>query len=160
MRLILKGKIKRKKSVKTVRLGNVKDIGVGNVNTFIKNFREIKKMIDFSKKSGFYIESTSLQLQLIDLWLRELVKEKTGKQFVFGERYDFGKIIEDSKPYLSDELYNQIKEFNKTRIKMIHYFIYGSISYEEIGNQLQKYNSLHSNTFKFVIKTISQQTKK
>jgi len=153
---ILKGKIKGKNTTKVVRFGNVKSVGVGNVGNFIKNFREISSRINRSRNSGFYIESISLQLQLIDLWLKELVKEKTGKQFVFGEKYFFGDVIKKSQQLLPPQLYEKVKEFNKIRIKAIHNFIYGDTDYEEIKSVSEKYNSLHVEVFQFVVKEISK----
>lgn len=155
MSIILKGKIKGKNTTKIVRLGNVNSVGVGDINNFIINFRGINGRIKQSKNAGFHIESMSLQLQLIDLWLRELIKEKTGEQYIFGEKHFFGDIIQKSKQLLPAELYERINNFNEVRKEAIHNFIYGGTSYDEIENISKKYYSLHVEVFKFVIKKVS-----
>jgi len=156
MSRILKAKIKSKNNTRTVRLGNVKDVGVGNTNRFTVNFKEINLRIDNSRCQGFHIESISLQLQLIDLWLRELVKEITGEQFTFKKKQYFGDILKKSKNLLSPELYEKITDFNIKRIDAIHKFIYGGIDYQRIEDISNKYNSLHKEVFRFVVKEIDK----
>src|SRR3989339_547434 len=160
MGIILKGKIKGEKATKIVRFGNVKSVGVGDTNYFIENFRGINGRIEQSRNAGFHIESMSLQLQLIDLWLRELIKERTGEQFTFGEKHLFGKIIEKSKQLLPPKLYDRIDASNKGRIETIHNFIYGGTNYDKIENISKRNNSLHSEIFKFVVKEVSHKYEK
>lgn len=154
MNRILKVKIKGKNTTKVVRLGNVKNVGVRNIENFVKNFKEINRRIEYSRSSGFYIESISLQLQLIDLWLRELIKEKTGKQFSSEDKYKFGYIIIKSQPLLPPLLYKKISEFNEIRKNAIHNFIYGSTNYKEIESVSNRYNSLDTEVFRFIVKEI------
>jgi hypothetical protein len=149
---IVKVKLKTRNTERVVKLGRVKKVGTQDLESFSKNFKEINKRIQSSRDAGFHIESISLRLQLVDMRLRLLLNKKTGREFAFDGRYDFGAIIRESQRFLPPELYDKLNEFNKNRKKAIHKFIYGGTSYEEIEKTSNDYKFLHAEVLKFIVK--------
>lgn len=137
------------KAKKRVKLGNLRDIGVDNIKSFIRNSEEINKRIESSRKSDCYIESISLQLQKIDIWLRMLIHRKTKKKP--SRKIYFGTLIEMAKKFLPPKLYKKLKDFNENRVIAIHQYIYGVSSYEEIKRVADKFKDFHLEVFGFVV---------
>jgi hypothetical protein len=118
------------------RAPNLLTIGVKNVPGFVENLNIGGQKSIQAFEQGFYIETISLRLQHIEIYLRMfyVFKNRNGKLIDSDtDKRTFGNFINDCKTLDFDEdLLNELKEFNEYRIKAIHKYILGEISYDDL----------------------------
>ena len=131
-----------------IRIGEARKTGVEDIEGFVTNFGNIGNYLWKAYKNGYYIEFISLQLQLIDFWLRILVTNNNKrKKYGLGDKITFGKLLIDVKEYLPLSLYQELVEYNNERINAIHKFVLGKCSYNKIGGAAKKYKMIHKKVF-------------
>lgn len=108
------------------------DTGVdNNIKTHLENMAEIGKRINHAIEVNCHIEVISLRIQIIDFWLRVFFVNRASYDEQRGK--EFGKLLKQcNRLGLDNELFQELQEFNKLRIKAIHGYVVGATYYEEL----------------------------
>lgn len=121
-----------------------------NISQHFNNSTTIKYKISNAIKSECYIEAMSLKIQIIDFWLRifhENSRPAEKRERMFGpllrQAFDLG---------MPKKLYDDLLNFNDSRVDAIHGFMIGSISYEKIISESTRAIELVKRTVEFVVK--------
>jgi hypothetical protein len=139
-------------------LPNLLSIGITNLEGYIRNFQEGGNISRRAYKEGFYIETISLRLQLIELYLRMYyVAKNTSGKMIDPEldKRTFGSYINDCKNLGFDsELIDEMIEFNKHRVIVIHKFLMGEVEYSSLKDVCDTTQGLDDRVSKYVINEI------
>jgi len=110
---------------------NLKSAGIENNNRAMRNLCEWPEKIEAANRNGYYLESLSLLLQCLDLWLRIFVAAKTNKPVI--TKALFGNLIKQSRDLgLWSNLCDSLELFNSERIAAIHHYLLGGCAYTEL----------------------------
>ncbi|MEW5911890.1 MAG: hypothetical protein AB1814_04995 [Thermodesulfobacteriota bacterium] len=124
---------------------NLHDIGVANLEQFIKNFEEGAERSQKAFGVGCYMEVFSLCLQHIEFWLRLfwVTKNKTREVFETTDKRTFGKILNDClRTGFDKNLGDRLKLFNQNRIDAIHKYLLGGTNYEAMKGACEECKGL------------------
>jgi hypothetical protein len=137
---------------------NLLTIGVNNVAAFVENLNVGGIMSIKAFEQGFYIETISLRLQHIEIYLRMfyVFKNKKGKLIdADTDKRTFGNFINDCKTLgFDNELLEELKEFNDFRIKAIHKYILGEISYGDLKDVCIQTKGLDARVREYVLNEV------
>ena len=115
---------------------NLFNLGVKNLDIFIENLNEGVIISQQAFEQGFYIETISLRLQHIELYLRMYVVVKNKKGKIIDSETDkrtFGNFINECDILGFDKaLITEMKDFNEYRIKAIHKYLLGEIRHQDL----------------------------
>lgn len=121
-----------------------------NINVHLNNMQEVQTRIDNALANNCYIEVLSLRIQVMDYWLRIYFVNKSGNDDK--RKREFGALLDQCKELgLDSDLYKEIDEFNKNRVKAIHGFVVGLIRYNELEEIAAKSRSELIKLILFVI---------
>ena len=140
-----------------IYVGNVRDIGVKKIDKFVNNLNLIYEQAEKARKSGFHIEAISLYLQIIDFWLRVLIHWKEKK--TIGLNDYFGNTLNNSKKYLSPDIFKKVVQFNRRRRKAIHHYVYGHGDYLEITETSEFHKNLPKEVGDYILNKIRSEKK-
>lgn len=111
---------------------------------------EIDGRIRHAKTVGCLIEVISLQLQVIDYWLRIYLMNRMPD---IQRNREFGRLIEQCRSNgLSSDVALRLKRFNETRVGAIHGFVIGTISYDRLREACATGDRLLVDTVTFVVR--------
>lgn len=135
----------------TFRMYTADQTGVQkNLTQHFNNSSLIKSKILKAINSDCHIEAMSLKIQIIDFWLRiyhENSQPTDKRERMFGpllrQAFDLG---------MPKKLYDDLMEFNNSRVDAIHGFMIGCISYEKIMSESIRAIDLVKRTVEFVAK--------
>jgi hypothetical protein len=120
-------------------------LGVINVERAFANLGELIPRADSAFQAGYYLETISLRLQHIELWLRMfwVAKNRGGMLFDQNDRRTFGQIVEDCARLAFDPaLVHDLRSFNQHRINAIHKFLLGGTDYQELRQACEAFATL------------------
>jgi hypothetical protein len=136
-------------------LPNVLTIGVKNVDGFFANLIEGAEISQKAFENGSYIETISLRLQHIELYLRMYVVFKNKKGKILDAETDkrtFGNYVNDCEQLGFDSsLILELKDFNNYRVKAIHKYILGEIRYSDLKDVCVQTHGLDARIRQYVI---------
>jgi hypothetical protein len=137
---------------------NLLTIGIKNLTSFVENLNVGGEMSRKAFDQGFYIETISLRLQHIEIYLRMyfVVKNKKGKLIdADSDKRTFGNFINDCKNLEFDTtLIDELEEFNNFRIKAIHKYVLGEILYDELKDVCIRTKGLDTRVREYVFNEI------
>ena len=134
-------------------MGNLFDIGVKNPAIFFANLLKGAEKSNNAFDQGFYIETISLRLQYMEIFLRMYVvaKNKSGKVIADTDKRTFGNYINECSQLGFDAtLIKELKDFNDMRIIAIHKFLIGDSSYEDFEVVCKATKGLDMKIIKYV----------
>jgi hypothetical protein len=141
----------------TFKLFHGSNIGVAeDINQHINNHNEINQRISNAVQAGCYIEVISLRLQVIDYWLRIFVVNQSPEE---NREREFGRLLKQCYELglnKNKKLYDNLKTFNSNRIKAIHGYVIGQISYEKLSEVVDYSRSLMNETTIFVLENTGE----
>jgi hypothetical protein len=115
---------------------NLFTLGIKNLEIFIENLNEGSIISEQAFEQGFYIETISLRLQHIELYLRMFVVVKNKKGKIIDSETDkrtFGNFINECDTLGFDKtLIAEMKDFNEYRIIAIHKYLLGEIRHSDL----------------------------
>ncbi|HDC4761525.1 hypothetical protein [Enterobacter cloacae] len=117
----------------TFKIYNGHNIGLDDscILEHLNNKEVVNQQIQRAIENEFFIEAISLRIQILDFWLRVFIRNRDPSANVM--RIEFGNLLKLAKKHgLNDEIYNEIKTFNNTRIKAIHGFLLGKTILKEL----------------------------
>lgn len=113
------------------------------------NQAELDARIRHAKASNCLIEVISLRLQYLDLWLR-IFFENTPHQEA--RQREFGRLLKQCLTQgLDKTLYDRIHKFNGHRVKVMHGYLIGLTTYQEIGAVTEESEGLSEAVAEFVL---------
>ena len=116
---------------------------VVNMEQAIANVSELTRRSSRAFELGFYVETMSLRLQHMELWLRLFWIAKNGPGRLFADKRTFGKLVADcEKVGFDTELVRLMRAFNIHRTRAIHEFILGATDYEHLHVICARYTAL------------------
>lgn len=126
-------------------------IGAGieeRIRQHLKNMDELHGLIGRSASGGFYVESISLRLQVVDYWLRiYLANQAPGTK----RRREFGALLDHCLDAgLDRDIHDRLTAANLGRIDAIHGLVVGSISYEDLSTASEDWGHLVKDVVRFV----------
>jgi hypothetical protein len=137
---------------------NLLTIGIKNLTSFVDNLNVGGEISRKAFEQGFYIETISLRLQHIEIYLRMyfVVKNRKGKIIdADSDKRTFGNFINDCKTLNFDEtLIGELVEFNNFRIKAIHKYLLGEIAYSDLKDVCIRTKGLDARVREYVFKEI------
>src|SRR5688572_68533 len=109
--------------------------GVGidsrSFDTFQTNQNEVAKRVRHALEVDCHIEAISLELQVMDYWLRLYFANKAPDPK--RRRREIGGLLDQCRDLgLDTELYQELSAFNRRRIEVIHGFVIGRLAYEDV----------------------------
>lgn len=117
-----------------VKMPDADQIGITDTSNYVANANIGVDQAEKAYQSGFYIETISIVLQLIELPLRMYVVSKSKKGKAIDPAKDkrtFGNYVNDCKNLGFDlAIIDRLEAFNEVRVKAIHKFVTGEIEYE------------------------------
>lgn len=142
-------------------LPNAHKIGIFNVTDFVENFKLSQVQARMAFEQGFFIETISLIIQRIEIYLRMFVVEEITDIIEISpdDKRTFGKFIEEckKKSAFDENLLIKISNFNHARIDAVHKYILGKTKYENLRNVCIEAKSLDSEVMKYVFLKISKE---
>lgn len=106
---------------------------------------------------GCYIETMSLFIQHMELWLRIYRAAKLGLRTVYGpnDKMTFGRLVEEcAKLDFDVELIKLLRNFNLYRNRVVHAFVVGHTDYEFMRVISARYSPLPPRIGEFVRQTV------
>ena len=101
-----------------------------DIDQFLKNRDELQTRLFHAMKSHCYIEVISINLQVIDYWLRIYFLNKNSEK---KREREFGRVMDQCKELGLDKvIYDDLKTFNKIRIDSIHGYVIGKVNYTSL----------------------------
>jgi hypothetical protein len=135
---------------------NLFTLGIKNIDVFIENLNEGAIISQQAFDQGFYIETISLRLQHIELYLRMYVVIKNKKGKIIDAETDkrtFGNYINECEMLGFDKnLIAEMKYFNDYRIKAIHKYLLGEIRYIDLKEVCLQTKGLDAKIREYVFK--------
>lgn len=139
-------------------LPNLLALGITNIEGHIRNYIEGGNISRLAYEHGFYIETISLRLQHIELYLRMfyVAKNKAGKIIDPDlDKRTFGSFINDCKNLgFKQQLIDEMNQFNSHRINAIHKFLMGEIQYDYLKTVCDDTTGLDERVRNYVINEI------
>ena len=137
---------------------NLLTIGIKNLTSFVDNLNVGGEISRKAFEQGFYIETISLRLQHIEIYLRMyfVVKNRKGKIIdADSDKRTFGNFINDCKTLNFDKtLIEELVEFNNFRIKAIHKYLLGEIAYSDLKDVCIRTKGLDARVREYVFNEI------
>jgi len=140
-------------------LPNAKNIGIVDANKALENLTIIVERAKKALENQFYIEFISLKIQYLEFYLKIywVIKNPDNKILDETTHKFFGTLINECKTYgFEPVLINKIADFNTTRVKVIHEFMMGATSEEELKIVCEKYSKLGNELYNYVIDECGQ----
>jgi hypothetical protein len=137
---------------------NLLTIGVIDVDNFFRKLTEGAEISNKAFEQGFYIETISLRLQHIEIYLRMfyVVKNKNGK-LIDGntDKRTFCNFLSDCEQLdFRKDLLIELRDFNSCRIKAIHKYLLGEVSYDALQDVCLITKGLDAKVREYVLKDI------
>lgn len=132
-------------------------LGIVSVQQAVANIAELMTRAERAFELGCYIETMSLRLQHMELWLRIfwIARNGTGRLFEPDDRRTFGQIIADCETVGFDtDLVRLMRAFNLHRTRVIHKFILGATDYEHLRVICARYVALPAQVGEFTRRTL------
>ncbi|HAT8546190.1 TPA: hypothetical protein I7180_05860 [Vibrio vulnificus] len=129
----------RKAPKGSLKIYNGHEIGLDDdcILKHLENMQAVSNQIASAIDSGFYIEAISLRIQIADFWLRVFIRNTDENAVVV--RKEFGNLLKMSKKLgLPDDIYQELKAFNDTRVKAIHGFLLGKSSLDALEDSARQ----------------------
>lgn len=117
----------------SLKIFNGHNIGLDEncINEHLNNKTVVQKRIIDAISQGFYIEAISLRILILDFWLRVYIRN--ADQEVVVVRREFGNLLKMAKKLgLPSDIWKQVDDFNKDRVKAIHGFLLGKVSLDDL----------------------------
>lgn len=147
---------KNKDKLEIKKTPDIQLLGISNVNQFLDNLQTISIRVDIAIENEEYIEAFTLIQLLIELDLRFFLTDKSKKQVNPGRQFsNILKTIKEEHDF-DISLYEDIYSFNEIRNKVIHRFLLGEISEDQILAELDIYKDLHNVVKDYIIKQVGE----
>jgi len=119
------------------------------VEQAIANLGELSQRVQNARATNCLIEVVSLRLQYMDIWLRVYFENVPHQE---SREREFGRLLKQCLGLGLDKgLYDRLHDFNRNRVKTIHGYLVGVISYDKLAEVVVQSDGLSERLVEFVL---------